>query len=228
MKVFISGAFLLLYFSLSVQAQDCEAFILTESGKTAEFVDKDKKGKPESYHSQKLISVTEQDGTTEYRILRISKDKKQKEVSRDTMIFSCADGVFYVDMDAYVDDGQTEAYEESQISFEFENIGYPANMSVGSTLDDGSVTFTVDMGMMTISNETRIINRKVEARENVTTPAGTFDCYKISQEIQNKMGFVTVKLKSVSWLTKGIGAVKSISYDADGEVLSTSELVSLK
>lgn len=228
MKKYIISVFLLLFVFSILKAQDCSSYVVTQEGKTAEYVNKDKKGKVQSYHSQELLSQEEDDGIVRYEILQISKDDKKKELSRDTLSFECRNGTFYIDMSRYIDENQTEAYEESQISVDFEDIGYPANMKPGMQLDDGSVILTIDMGMATITNETKIINRKVEARETVTTPAGTFDCLKISQDVENKIGFATIKIKTVNWISEGVGSVKSESYDKKDRLTGTTELVNFK
>jgi len=81
---------------------------------------------------------------------------------------------------------------------------------------------------MTVMNITiAITNRKVEAVENVTTPAGTFECYKISYDIDTKMMF-TVKVKGVEWYAKNVGLVKSESYSTDGKLMGSNLLVGVK
>jgi hypothetical protein len=228
MKKYIISVFLLLFAFSSLKAQDCSSYVVTQEGKTAEYANKDKKGKIQSYHSQELISKTESDGVFRYQVLQISKDDKKEELSRDTLQFECRNGTFYVDMSRFIDENQTEAYEESQISVDFKDIGYPSSMEAGMQLEDGSVILTIDLGMATITNETKIINRKVEARESVSTPAGTFDCLKISQDVENKIGFATIKIRTVSWISEDVGTVKSESYDKKDRLTGTTELVSFK
>ncbi len=65
-----------------------------------------------------------------------------------------------------------------------------------------------------------IENRKVEAKETITTPAGTFECYKISSEISSKVAFVNQKFKSVDWFAKGVGMVRTETYDKKGKLES--------
>jgi len=72
-----------------------------------------------------------------------------------------------------------------------------------------------------------ISNRKVEAVESLTTPAGTFECYKISYDVATKM-MVNVKSKGVEWYTAGIGMIKSETYSSDGKLLGSNILTSLK
>jgi hypothetical protein len=86
---------------------------------------------------------------------------------------------------------------------------------------------------MTISNQgvkmmtmtVVVTNRKVEAVENITVPAGTYECYKITYDIESKMMF-KVQTKAVEWYSMNIGLVKSETYDQKGKLAGSSELKS--
>ena len=73
-----------------------------------------------------------------------------------------------------------------------------------------------------------VTNRKVESIEDVTVTGGSFKCYKFTSDVNvSAMGFKT-KTKSAEWYAKGIGVVKSESYDKNGSVQSHMELVEVK
>ncbi|MCF6348980.1 MAG: DUF3108 domain-containing protein [Flavobacteriaceae bacterium] len=74
-----------------------------------------------------------------------------------------------------------------------------------------------------IYNELFGLNGKVEKREEITIPAGTFDCYVISFETEFKMG-IKRKGKTRQWLAKGVGIVKTEDYNKKGKVISKSVL----
>ena len=79
---------------------------------------------------------------------------------------------------------------------------------------------------MKISAE--VTNRKVEAIENVTVKAGTFKAYKFTSDVNSSTMGINVKAKNIDWYVKGIGAVKTESYDKNGKLQSRTELVELK
>jgi hypothetical protein len=66
-------------------------------------------------------------------------------------------------------------------------------------------------------------NRKCAAIESVTTPAGTFECYKITQDVEAK-AIVKVLATDITWLAEGVGVVKSESYDKKGKLMGSSQL----
>ena len=72
-----------------------------------------------------------------------------------------------------------------------------------------------------------ISNRKVDAVESITTPAGTFECYKISYDVAMKM-MMNMKSKGVEWYAKGVGLVKNETYSSDGKLLGSNVLTAFK
>ena len=99
---------------------------------------------------------------------------------------------------------------------------YPADLAVGQTFE-----YEFKMKIMGIGSSTKGKDRVV-ARENITTPAGTFDCFKIESDITvNAMG-QNIHTKAIGWMAAGIGNVKTETYTADGKVQMVQELVELK
>ncbi len=220
-------AFAILFLSAGLSAQNCEAYIPTEKGIKQTFKTSNKKGKVQSYHSQELISKYEEDGGTKFEILHTNYDENKEVVSQDTMEFLCKDNMFFIDMGGYLNKEQMGAYDESQIEVSFENIGYPANLKPGTTLNDGYVQADINVGM-TLTFKTDITNRKAVASEDITTEAGTFKTIKVSEDISSKIGFITVKLSTVSWIKMNVGNIRTENYDKKGNLSSVTELISIE
>jgi hypothetical protein len=72
-----------------------------------------------------------------------------------------------------------------------------------------------------------VINRKVETIEDLTVPAGTFNCLKIIGDVSGKVLGLSISGKSAQWYSPGVGMVKSESYDKKGELSSSMVLTSL-
>ena len=72
-----------------------------------------------------------------------------------------------------------------------------------------------------------ITERKVEAKESITTAAGTFECYKISEHSEIKTLFA-MKFKSISWFSFEAGTVKTESYKENGKYMGKTELAEIK
>jgi len=115
-----------------------------------------------------------------------------------------------------------------EMSVEGGNLEMPWKLKAGDMLKDGDLKMSFSSGGTTMMNmTTSITNRKVEAVENVTTPAGTYECYKISYEIATKM-MINIKMKGVEWYAKNVGLVKSESYSTDGKLMGSTVLSGLK
>jgi len=73
-----------------------------------------------------------------------------------------------------------------------------------------------------------VVDRKVEAFESITTAAGTFECFKLSQTTKSKMMFMNLTLKSIDWIAEGIGSVRSESYTEKGKLEGYTVLTNIK
>ena len=99
---------------------------------------------------------------------------------------------------------------------------YPANMKIGDNLNDGE--FSMDFKMQSGLNahvDMSITNRKVDGMETVTTPAGTWDCFKISyhSKIKMKIGIgIPINANVTEWYAPGFGVVKTESGGGKTEI----------
>lgn len=98
--------------------------------------------------------------------------------------------------------------------------GIPLELVVGEELPEYEVT--IDMGF--ISTKMRTYDRNVVRRENITTPAGTFDCYVIEETSSIKAMFMSEKEYSRRWYSRGIGVVQEETLDKRGRVLQVKTL----
>jgi hypothetical protein len=98
------------------------------------------------------------------------------------------------------------------------DIEWPNNLSVGQELPDANVSMKMNMGGISMTMEMDITARKVEKKETVTTPAGTFDCYVVYSETHSKMMMANQTFPSRTWLAEGVGMVKNESYNKNGKL----------
>ncbi len=98
----------------------------------------------------------------------------------------------------------------------------PANLEVGMELECGEIVATA-AGIKTTQT---ISSHKVVAREELTTPAGTFDCFVVEQVYTAQVAFVKVKGIQKTWYARGVGNVKTEIYDKKGKLASRQTLTS--
>ncbi|MCF6366474.1 MAG: hypothetical protein L3J35_09775 [Bacteroidales bacterium] len=217
----------IMFISAGLFAQNCEAYVPTEKGVKYTYKTSNKKGKVQSYYSQELLSKKNEDGGTKFEILHINYDDKKELINQDTLFFYCKGNVFYIDMGSYLNEEQLSNYDESLIEITSDNIGYPSNLKPGTELKDGYVQADINVGM-TLTFKTDVINREAEAYEDIATDAGTFKTIRVSEDIVSKIGFITIKMKTISWVKTGIGNIKVENYDKKGNLSSVTELVGIE
>ena len=209
-------------------AQECEPYYIAEKGAVREMASYDKKDKLAGTTLQTVKDIKTTGNKTEYIIGTVSKDEKGKEVSSGDLYMSCEDGIFKMDMKNFLDEETLKSFEGMEVTMDATDLDYPAVLNPGTTLKDGNISVRVSSQGMTIMNMVvRIYDRKVEAVEDITTPAGTFSCYKMSSTIETKTMF-SVVAKSVDWVARKVGPVRSETYDKDGKLASYMVLTSMK
>ena len=227
MKNLVILSVLMAFFSNNVISQDCTIYIPSEVGTELHYEMKNAKGKITGIYTQKMLSIKESGGETTFEMLQTHMDPKnsRKIVIQDTISFRCKDNVFYIDMEKYLNQKQMEGFKGMEIKIVTDDLIYPPNLSPGMTLNDGSISLEIGTGTMNMTTD--IINRKVVAHENITTPAGTFKCFKISEDVKSKMGFIKIQMQNVIWIVKDIGTIRSETYNKKGKLNSTTELIKI-
>ncbi len=160
-----------------------------------------------------------------------SFDKKGKAESNRDFTIKCSKGNLYFDSKTLLASDQTDAYKNMEMKMEGDDMEIPSKLAVGDLLKDVNIKFSFSSKdgspMPPINLTLKITNRKVELKESVTTTAGTFDCYKITEDVEMKSIF-TSNFKSINWFSFEAGNVKTESYKENGKFLSKSELTEIK
>jgi len=218
--------FILLFPYLSkTNAQDCKAFLPAKEGSSLTYENYNAKDKPTGKMVQKLVLVSERNDTVIYTIDQKMYDKTDELVYEGQLNFKCFENNFYFDMNSYLDRQQFAMYENMEVKVTMDDIFFPETLEAGMSLDDGFINIEINAQMMKMNFNTRIYNRKVEAKEDLTTPAGTFETYKLSADIETKTPMMKIILHTVEWYSPNIGMIKSESYDKKGKLDSYSLLV---
>lgn len=204
---------------IGVNAQCNEYYTLT-SGSEWQYEHYNPKGKLSGKNHQKVTAFTKTSDGFDATVNSVMFDEKGKELMKGDLEFKCDKGTMIIDMRKFISQEQLKAFSSYEMTVESENLEIPSSLSVGQSLKDGSVTITASGGPFPMKMTVMISDRKVEAKEPVTTPAGTFDCLKITSKttMQNQMGMtMTTEFSSVEWIAPKVGVVKSESYNKNGK-----------
>ena len=218
--------FTLLFVSLITfcSAQDCNEYFPLYEGFKYEMTHYNKKNKVISVdrHAIKSVEVT---GDRVDAVITVEiEDKKGRKSDRDLAVV-CENGVYTMDMRNMLDPALVESMgQDGSMDAEIEGtaLAFPEKLEVGTEMEDANITFT--MGPMKGSMD--IYDRKVTAKETITTSAGSFECYKIEYATKFKM-LIGMQIKAVQWIAPKVGLIKSESYNKKGKLVGTSVLTNL-
>lgn len=180
----------------------------------------DKSDKENGKVIYKISNVRNEGGATTSQINSRMLNEKGKELSAAEGKFQCTGGVLAINMKMLVPADQGRAVKmDANMKDVF--LEYPSNMAVGTQLKDGEFSMDMSGGSpIAMSMTFRATNRKVESRESVTSPAGNWDCFKITSE-QSIKTVIGLNFTVVEWFAPGFGVVKSETYSKGGKKMGS-------
>jgi len=213
-------------FLFVARAQDCSRFLFLQKDKTIEMTISNKKHEPNGKQVYTVSDVSNGGGTTTGKLNSEMLDRKGKSMAKANSSVQCNGGVFSIDMKMMLPQQQAEqaGQSETQVSGQAMYIDYPNNIKVVDQLKDGNLSMDIKRGGMTQTLTMTITDRKVLGQESVTTPAGTWDCFKISAHthLSIKTGPIGIpfNIDYTEWYAPGFGVVKSESKYGFTEITS--------
>ncbi|MFH6603618.1 hypothetical protein ACEZ3G_09035 [Maribacter algicola] len=219
--------FSLILGTISITAQDnCSKYYPMIEGTTFEYTNTDKKGKTEGITSYKISDVSQNGGATNATFNLKYVDKKGKEVFSTAYNITCDGNMVKIDYQSLFPSQMMQQYTDMGVEMDISgtDIELPNNLKVGQELDDANVSVSMNMSGIKMKMEVDQTERVVKSKESVTTAAGTFDCYVITETTRSKTMGATQEMISKLWLAEGVGMVKQETYKKNGNLMSTTEL----
>lgn len=212
----ILSLFIILLIINPTFAQDCGGYFAFKKGMKVEMTSYDKKDKPTLTTKYEVIDYKPIDGGIAMSFAHEVYDAKGKLMSKSESTGKCVGGDYYTDIRNISSDMMPKS-PDMKVTVTGDQMIYPRDLKVGDSLKDASINVKSGFeGGMTIMNmNANITNRKAEAYETIETPAGKFECVKLTYTMNVKfMGNRT--LKCTEYLAKGIGLVKTEQFDEKG------------
>lgn len=218
MKLFFTAFACILFATVVAFGQDCSTYYTMIEGAKFQYTNYDKKNKPDGKIDYSVTEVTKSgDGTTAKMNIIFTDEKGEQYLTNDYQ-FTCQGDIVTIDFESLIPDQMMQQYQDMEMTIEGTDIELPNNLSVGQSLPDANVTLEISVaGAMNMNINIDTVNRKVEKKESVTTPAGTFDCFVIYSETKTKMMISNQTFTSRLWLAEGIGMVKTENYNKKGD-----------
>lgn len=209
----------------NTMAQDCSKFYPFEEGTTVQITSYDRKGKVAATVDNKVLGVSESQGTQTATIEAVVKDDKGKLIATTNYTINCTGNLVSIDFKSLMNPQIFEQFGEMDYEVTGTDLQIPNDISVGQELPDANMDMAINMGGINMNMNVTMKDRKVIGQEDVTTPAGTFNCFIISYNLDMKMG-MNQKGSAKQWIAEGVGLVKQEDYNKSGNVTSSSLLTS--
>lgn len=219
---------LCVFFGISVSAQD--VFFPTKEGVVLGYKTYDKKGKETGGSRITIKTVKGVPGNLSITYQIESLDPKEAVVFLDNITITQKGDVMYFDMGNFVNKAafQQNGQIPAEVKITGNSMETPVNALAGTTLPDANMTMEMKMGFLNMKMTANLTNRKVGGWEDLTTKAGSFNSCKFTADVAATILGMNLKSKSAEWYAKGVGIVKSESYDKKGDLESRMELVEFK
>ena len=223
MKVLL---FLLLTFfvvSGKVQAQDCMG-ISFKTGMQFEMTTFNTKDKPTGKISYMVKDVHKEGGSTVMDMTAQFEDEKGKQRPPYTVRYTCTGDELVADLSGMMQAMQSNM-KDMELKMKMNKLIYPAKLSVGQKLGDGQIEAELMTNGNTMSTMVMTMgNRQVDGQQSITTPAGTFDTYKVTSDMnmENRVFGLPVRssMHVVSYRSNNqILDVKSETYNKNGKLM---------
>lgn len=224
-KLFLFSVIILIGMALRAQ----EIFFPTKEGTVLVYKSFDKKDKETNKVRYTISNVKINGSDMDITYLVESIDPKENLVFKDEITIHKKGDQLYFDMSNFINKAAFQQNGEmpAEIQVTGNNMEMPSNPKPGDILPDANVEMAMKLGFINMKMSAQVTNRKVEAIEDITVKAGTFKGYKFSSEVNASAMGIRMKSNNIDWYAKGIGIVKTESYDKNGKLQSYTELIEL-
>jgi hypothetical protein len=227
MKKLLFTLFSTLLFGQAFAQKSCEGFGQFRKGLKTELTSYDHKDKVTTVVNQEVKELKTVAGELTATCNVTMKDKNDKPMGENfTTQIKCKDGNIYMNFKDMIGGGAMSQMKGAEMKITGDDLMYPYALSVGQTFPTAKTDMQMLMnGTPLMKMSFTMKDRKVTAKESLTTPAGTFDCYKITYTMESSMALVGESTGAM-WLSDGM-MVKTESYGKKGVRNSSTVLTKL-
>ncbi|QNJ97966.1 TapB family protein [Constantimarinum furrinae] len=221
----ITTILLILFIGFTTNAQyDCSKFYPFTEGAKSQLTLYNGKNKVQGMVEYEVLKLSTTGGSVSATMKNRLFDEKGSMLSESEYEALCSDGVVSIDFKSLMRPGLMDAYGNMETEVTGTNLDLPNDLEVGQSLPDAEINVKMSMSGMNMNMKTAIVDRKVIGRESITTPAGTFDCFVLTQTMEIKSIASNMSRTSKQWVAEGVGVVKTEDYNKKGKLDGVSLL----
>lgn len=227
MRIFYT-IFILLSFSFSSFGQRDNTYLPSKRNFRIKYVSYDSKDRREYSEIWQLVGKSKSNGLIQYNIESEITTRKQNTFYQYFRLVT-KDSIFFIGSERYLDPKKLDSYQKMVIKISSDSVAIPVRPKIGQMLPEASCEASIlrGTGSVLMSMNVLLINRKIDAMENISTPAGNFNCFKISTDKITYGGINKSKTKIFEWYAINVGLVRMEEYQSKGKLISYKVLESL-
>lgn len=177
----------------------------------------------------RIKKVKNEDGKIKIEVeIAMYGPKGKSIVSKDFSFYYCINGEFRKNLAGLTGAMMLGVSKKQKEESVLNGLAYPAELKVAQELNGGSLRVE-EKALITIGEKngltTTIKNRVVESKEQITTPIGTFEAYKITALVSLNINGQNADYNIVEYIAKDNGIVKTELYDTKGNLVSEEEMI---
>lgn len=213
----------------------CGKLVLFHKGAVIEGTSYDAAGKETSKTTTTVTDVINEDGVLTATSSGLMKSAATGDKTMN-LIYKCDGNNLYMDIKSMLQNFEGLNHLKGDIK----PLQFPLNISVGEKLPDASYTISMDKGAVKMDITATYKNRTVAGIEKITTTAGSWDCYKVTTDIDSDVQGLDeatkkimesvkekMKMSMAMWYNPEMGIVRMEMYHA-GKVNIRTDITSVK
>lgn len=201
----------------------CNSLVFFKKGAVIEAKSYDGAGNETASQETKILDVKEEGSMTVAYMEGKDTDKSDGKTTAVNYSYKCDGEKIYFDVASLF----RTAAKNGDASFESSLIEYPLHFEEGQVLPDATGTMSSEKNGRKSTIRYYYKDRKVEGKEKVTTPAGSWDCFKVTNTVEAEMDIAGMserarkmmeamkgqaKMSTATWFAPGFGIVKMEAY----------------
>lgn len=213
----------------------CDKLILFHKGAIIEGTSYDAAGKETSKQTTTVTDVKDEGGVL---TATSASQMNSSATGGKTMnlVYKCDGNNLFMDISSMLQNFEGLNHLKGGIK----PIQFPINISVGQKLPDASYTIAMDKGPVKMDITATYKNRIVAAKEKITTKAGSWDCYKVTTDIESDVQGLDAETKKIMdavkekmkmsmtmWYNPELGIVRMEMYQS-GKLNIRTDITSVK
>ncbi|AMM52344.1 hypothetical protein TH61_15705 [Rufibacter sp. DG15C] len=182
-------------------------------------------------HNMVMQQTSPEAGVTQIDFKSARINHKKRPATAEEFRIKCTGDSVYLDAKLLLREQALRTFDGKEFDFIMKDIAYPLNLAVGQSLPNAGLDVRVKSSQVNITRIVMIAsNRQVIAKEAIKTPAGSFDCYKITYQYSVTFDALGLPLKDVftveEYFSPEHGLVKIQFYTKKGKKAKGLELIS--